>query len=563
MKQVTTFEGGKDENLTEKKIDELVNEAESNGEKGSREEKVVKTFDEFVEEARAEIKDNYSNWFERLGKLRRSDRFESYINAITHSFDPHSDYLNPKKKADFDIRMGGKLEGIGARLSSDGEFTKVVSIVPGGPAWKGKDLEVDDIITLVTQEDGEQTDLKGMRLDDVVQKIRGKKGTIVTLSVKKADGNVTDVVIERDEVILDEGFAKSLILNKEESDKIGYIRLPRFYSSFEGKNGNSCAEDVKKELIKLNEENVNGVVLDLRNNGGGSLRDVITMSGLFIEKGPIVQVKPREKNARIYKDTDSDVVYDGPLIVMVNHYSASASEILAAALQDYGRAIIVGSTSTFGKGTVQRFFNLDEAFKDSQLSNEKLGDIKVTMQKFYRINGGSTQLKGVTPDIVLPDNYHFLELGEKDYDYALDWTVIDPLEYEQDVYRIPELDNLIARSTERISSNAQFNMILDNAKRLKDNKDKSTYSLNYDSFDKYWEKRDAENDKYKGIMDNELNSFSIKNLSIDLDKINSDESRVARNEDWIKGLQKDIYIEEVLHIINDLRVGSLADQNRP
>lgn len=514
----------------------------------------VKTMAQLEKEARESVKETYGDWFKRIEKLRRSDRFETYINAITHIYDPHSDYLNAKEKEDFDIRMGGKLEGIGARLQADGEFTKVTSIVPGGPAWKGKDLEVDDLIYGVTQEDGEYTDVKGMRLDDVVQKIRGPKGTIVTLSVKKQDGSNSDVVIERDEVIIDEGFARSVILTQENGDRIGYIKLPRFYSSFEGKNGNSCAQDVKKELIKLQEEGIDGIVLDLRNNGGGSLRDVIDMSGLFIEKGPIVQVKPREDKARVYKDSDSGVVYSGPLTVMVNNYSASASEILAAALQDYNRAVIVGSNSTFGKGTVQRFFNLDDHYNGTHPLADKLGELKITMQKFYRVDGGSTQLKGVEPDIVLPDSYHFFDIGEKDYDHALDWSVIEPLKYDQNVYNISDIEDLIANSSRRIKENPEFGLILENAKRLKDNKEHSVYSLNFGKFDDFLSKREEESKKYKDLMDTELNSFEISNLLVDVDYIQSDSSRIARNEDWLAGLQKDIYVEEVLNILNDMKL---------
>ena len=514
----------------------------------------IKNVKELEEEARKSVKETYGDWFKRIEKLRRSDRFETYINAITHIYDPHSDYLNAKEKEDFDIRMGGKLEGIGARLQADGEFTKVTSIVPGGPAWKGKDLEVDDLIYGVTQEDGEYTDVKGMRLDDVVQKIRGPKGTIVTLSVKKQDGSNSDIVIERDEVIIDEGFARSVILTQENGDRIGYIKLPRFYSSFEGKNGNSCAQDVKKELIKLKEEGVDGVVLDLRNNGGGSLRDVIDMSGLFIEKGPIVQVKPREDKARVYKDSDGGVVYSGPLTVMVNNYSASASEILAAALQDYNRAVIVGSNSTFGKGTVQRFFNLDDHYNGTHPLADKLGELKITMQKFYRVDGGSTQLKGVEPDIVLPDSYHFFDIGEKDYDHALDWSVIEPLKYDQNVYNVSDIDNLISNSSKRIKENPEFGLILENAKRLKQNKEQSVYSLNLEKFDDFLVKREEESEKYKDLMDTELNSFEISNLLADVDYIQSDSSRIARNEDWLAGLQKDIYVEEVLNILNDMKL---------
>jgi len=511
------------------------------------------SFEEIKVEALEEIEENYTDYYKRLAKVRRSDRFENYINSITHIFDPHSDYYNPKEKEDFDIRMGGKLEGIGARLSTDGDYTKVVSIVPGGPAWKGKELEVDDLITAVTQEDGEPLNISGMRIDDVVQNIRGDKGTKVTLTVKKPDGTIADIEILRDEVILDEGFARSLILDMEgDAENIGYIKLPKFYSTFEGKDGNSCASDVAKEIEKLNKENVSGIILDLRNNGGGSLKDVITMSGLFIEDGPIVQVKPRAENAYVYEDEDHGVLYTGPLIVMVNQFSASASEILAAALQDYDRAMIVGSNSTFGKGTVQRFADLDRAVQ-GQNDLKPLGQLKITMQKFYRIDGGSTQLKGVNPDIILPDAYQYVDVGEKEYDHSLKWSEINAVEYQQDVYSLGAKSDIISKSQERVATSEVFNKISENAVRIKEARETTSYPIDYASFDKIMDQREAEADEFDNLLDVELESFVAKNLDVDMDYIALDESRVARNDDWLEGVKKDVYLEEVLLIMRDMQ----------
>ena len=511
-------------------------------------------FDELKSKATSEMKESYEDWFTRLEKTRRSDYFETFVNTLTHVYDPHSDYFNPKEKEDFDIRMGGKLKGIGARLVADGEYTKVTEIIPGGPAWKGKELQANDLIMKVRQEDEEEPlNIQGMRVDEVVTYIRGEPGTIVFLTVKSTDGSIKIIEIERDEVIIDEGFAKSLILDiPEVSDNIGYIKLPRFYDSFEGKVGNSCAKDVAAEIEKLKENNVNGIILDLRNNGGGSLRDVVTMSGLFIEEGPIVQVKPRNKDAFLYKDKDDDVQYDGPLIVMVNQFSASASEILAAAVQDYNRAIVVGSKSTFGKGTVQRFVDLDEAFRGDD-KFKPLGNLKISMQKFYRINGGSTQLKGVVPDIILPDNYHYIETGEKDYDYAMDWSEIDEVEYSQDTYVVGDLDYYVNNSAQRVAANENFQMVLENAKRLKDMRDDSNYPLDLDSYVSKMDERKAAADKFENLYDIDIESLQIKNLDQDLASLSEDESKQARNEEWIKGVQKDFYIEEVMHIMKDLR----------
>ena len=517
-----------------------------------------KSLDDIKKEAIDEVKENYDDWFKRFNKVRRSDRFSVYLNTLTHVFDPHSDYMSPKDKQDFDISMGGKLEGIGARLQTDGDFTKVVSIVPGGPVWKDKRIEVDDLILKVRQ-DGEEeiVDIFGMRVDDVVQLIRGKKGTIVHLTIKKKDGSIEEINLTRDVVNTQESLARSVQLNlgdPESTDKkvdnIGYIHLPKFYSSFEGKDGNSCAEDVKKELKKLMDQSVNGVILDLRNNGGGSLRDVVDMSGLFIESGPIVQVKPRRRNPFVYKDEDPKVLYTGPLVVLINGFSASASEILAAAMQDYDRAVIVGNNS-FGKGTVQRFIDLDRAVRGFE-ELKPLGNLLVTMQKFYRINGGSTQLKGVAPDIYLPDRYTYMDVGEREYDYALDWTSIDPLSYDQNV-RIEDNKAVLAqKSRDRIESSLTFHLIDEQAQYLKEKSEMTKYPLNLSDYQDVITKRKEGDKKFKDIMKEDIELLHISNLEADLGFINMDETTQARNEDWLKALQKDVYIEEALNILKDM-----------
>lgn len=517
----------------------------------------LKTFDELEQEAREDVDELFKSLFKRLEKVRRSDRFEVYLNTITHINDPHSDYYNPKEKQDFDINMGGKLEGIGARLQTSGDFTKIVDIIPGGPAWKGKELQVDDIITKVRQ-DGEELplDITGMRIDDVVQKIRGKKGTKVILTIKKADGSFKEIEIVRDLVVIEDGNARSVLLEMDQEDdkasyELGYIYLPKFYDDFEAKDGRSCAEHVRIELEKLKQENVDGIILDLRNNGGGSLRDVVTMSGLFIEEGPIVQVKPRDFKAYVLKDEDSSVTYDGPLIVMVNKYSASASEILAAALQDYDRALIVGSASTFGKGTVQRFFDLDRAIRGNN-DLKPLGQVKITTQKFYRINGGSTQLKGVEPDIILPDVYQYLETGEQSYDHPIEWSEIEPVEYNQMVYHVEGEDKLMMNSKERIASNPTFQLIEENAKRIKSNSDETNFPLSFKAFDAKMDAFEAESEKYKDLYEREIEGLNISMMDQDMAKIQIDSSRIARNDRWIEGLQKDLYLEETIQIMYDM-----------
>ncbi|MEE9372962.1 MAG: carboxy terminal-processing peptidase [Saprospiraceae bacterium] len=520
--------------------------------------KEEKSMDEIKKEAIKEVKENYNEWFKRFNKVRRSDRYSVYLNTLTHIFDPHSDYMSPKDKQDFDISMGGKLEGIGARLQTDGDFTKVVSIVPGGPVWRDKRIEVNDVILKVRQDGKDEIlDIFGMRVDDVVQHIRGKKGTIVHLTMKKKDGSIVDIDLTRDIVNTQESLARSILLNlgeTEKSDKkvdnIGYIHLPKFYSSFEGKDGNSCAEDVKIELQKLIDNSVNGVILDLRNNGGGSLVDVVEMSGLFIENGPIVQVKPRRRNPFVYKDDDTSVLYSGPLVVLINGFSASASEILAAAMQDYDRAIIVGNKS-YGKGTVQRFVDLDRAVRGFD-DLKPLGNLLVTMQKFYRINGGSTQLKGVEPDIYLPDRYTYMDVGEKEYDYALEWTSIDPLSFSQSVRVEDNKEELARRSRERTEKSITFHLIDEQAHYLKEKSEMSKYPLSLKAYQNVIDLRKAGDARFKDIMKEDIEELYLSNMEADLGFINMDETTEARNEDWINALHKDVYLEEALNIIKDM-----------
>ncbi|HMQ63621.1 MAG TPA: carboxy terminal-processing peptidase, partial [Flavilitoribacter sp.] len=422
---------------------------EAQGKKGEEAEK--KSPEELEQAARKEVLDMLDKWYEALFKFKREERLSIYLNTLTSIYDPHTNYYRPIDKETFNIRFSGRLEGIGAQLTSEGEFTKVANIVVGGPAWRGKELEEGDFILKVAQGSNDPIDIKGWDLDDVVQQIRGNKGTEVKLTVKKkVDGSVKDISIIRDIVIIEDNFAKSLILDgASEGEKVGYIYLPSFYADFEHSDGRFCAADVEQEINKLKDAKVNGIILDLRNNGGGCLIDVVKMSGFFIEDGPIVQVKSRGQKPEVMMDTDSKVQYDGPLIVLVNYNSASASEILAAALQDYGRAVIVGSNSTYGKGTVQRFIDLDRTIRGFD-NYKPLGELKLTVQKFYRINGGSTQLRGVTPDIVLPDSYYFIPTGEKETENAMAWSEINPVDYNQRVLKLDHLDQLKQRSEARV-----------------------------------------------------------------------------------------------------------------
>jgi carboxyl-terminal processing protease len=518
----------------------------------------VKTFEALERAQREKVLDVYNKWYKRMLKATRSDRVEMYLNALTNVFDPHTGYYSPKDKANFDIQMSGKLEGIGARLQSDGEKTSVTEIVTGGPAWKEGSLSVKDVIVRVGQGEEELVDVMGLEIDDVVSKIRGPKGTVVTLVIQKADGSEKVIKITRDVVLMEEGFAKSLILgNLDNSQKlIGYIYLPKFYADFTPQGSTSCAADVAVEIEKLKAEAVSGIILDLRGNGGGSLRDVVQMSGLFIEEGPIVQVKNRSKTPEIMRDNDSRVQWSGPLVVMVNSFSASASEILAAAMQDYQRAVIVGSASTYGKVTVQRFLDLDNAAREESV--KPLGDMKLTIQKFYRISGRTTQLDGVKPDIVLPDFYNYMELGERENDYPLQSNTIAPISYQQNVYRLGDLSKLKSASNGRVSSHPTFKKVEENAVRMRKQKDQTSYPLEAGRYKTLNRKQDEEAERFEDIFKS-IEGFKVINLEIDALKMVDDTSKIARNNNWIKEKQKDIQLHEAFLIIQDMiRVDALS-----
>ena len=514
-----------------------------------------KTEAELEQSAREELLKSYNDWYGRLEKRKRSDHLSLFLNCFTNLYDPHTEYYEPIDKQNFDIGMSGRLEGIGARLQTDGDFTKVNEIIVGGPVWKQGILKENDRIVKVAQEeDTEWTDITGMLINDVVQLIRGKPGSKVRLTIKKAaDGSLQEIEVVRDVVIIEEGFAKSLILESPRQDRIGYIRLPKFYADFQNEDGRRCAEDIAVELEKLRREKVGGIILDLRSNGGGSLSDVVEMSGFFIEKGPVVQVKSRGRQAEVLSDKDPSVQYDGPLIVMVNQFSASASEILAAALQDYGRAVIVGTgSSTFGKGTVQRFFDLDNIIRGNQ-ELKPLGQVKLTVQKFFRVNGGSTQRRGVTPDIVLPDTWMYRETGEKEEDFPMEWTQIDPVTYSQSVYQVPYLDKLRESSRIRVQNDDTFRQIEQRAKDFRRKRDDSVIDLHLERYRKETADWKAEDDAFDKLFEAEVVT-GVQNLPADLPAIQQDDSKKARNDEWLDDVKKDLYLLETLRIMQDMLI---------
>lgn len=508
-----------------------------------------KTMEEMEAEAREKVLENQEKYFERIRKVTLKERQAEYINAALSIYDPHTGYFPPKDRSNFNMEMSGKLEGIGARLSPEDGNIKVVYIVPGSACFKQGDLEVNDVITKVAQGDEvEPVDVSGMDLDDAIQLIRGKKGTKVRLTVKKIDGSEAEIPIIRDVVEIEETFAKSAILEREgDQSRIGYIDLPSFYFDFNDPNGRRCATDIQKEVIKLKGANVDGIVIDLRDNLGGSLTDVVDMSGYFIEDGPIVQVRSKRGRPQVLSDTDSDVLYDGPLVIMINSFSASASEIMAAALQDYDRAIIVG-TPSYGKGTVQRFVDLDNILRGDQ--TDPLGDIKLTIQKFYRINGGATQHRGVVPDIILPDQYSQLEIGEREQEYSMPWDEIASVTHE-DWEGLPNRDQLRAASEERRASSEQWQAIETNADRMKVRQEQESYPMQLDAYRSQMKTLQAESKEFRQLF-KAIDGLNATSPAVDSSFIMADTVRQTRYERWHEALEKDVYVFEVINILHDM-----------
>ncbi len=510
-------------------------------------------------EAREKVKKLVTRNFERMvSKTKPDERFDMFINVITNYMDPHTTFFPPIEKRSFDEQMSGRFYGIGASLRSDeGGVIRIATIVAGLPAWKSQQIVVGDQVLKVGQAAEEPVDLTGFETEEAVKLIRGKKGTEVRLTLKKADGTIKVVSMIRDEVVLDETYARSAVI-VEEGKKIGYIFLPEFYADWERPNGPKCSQDVAKEIIKLKEQNVDGIIMDLRNNGGGSLYDVVQMVGLFIPEGPVVQVKDREGNPQILRDRDKGILYDGPLAVMVNEFSASASEIFAAAIQDYGRGIVLGSTSTYGKGTVQRNIGLEPNAGLFSKDVADIGTIKLTLQKFYRINGGSTQLKGVAPHIVLPDQYETLKYREKDNPDALPWDEIQKAFYAK-LMPSYDLELIKRKSYERINEHPTFNAIKASSLLLVKANEK-VYSM---QLSKYREEQKQLRDSFKKIEEasKNLKPLQVNMLAIDEKRLSQDNDKMERRKQWVNSLSKDIYVKETTNVVTDMiRQGLLVMQ---
>jgi len=509
-----------------------------------------RSFSSIEKIAREKVMTSMENLYIRIDELEHKDWFSTFLNSVVSAFGPHTTYMAPNIKETFDQDMSGKLEGIGARLQKKGIYTHVVELVSGGPAWKQGELEEGDILLKVAQENEDPIDIVGMRLDDAIKFIKGPKDTKVTLSVKKKiDGTTKDITITRDIVQLDETFVKSSVVLKD-GKKFGIIDLPKFYINFDDRNFRDSAKDMEKEIERLKDENVEGLLIDLRNNGGGSLDTAVKIAGLFVDKGPVVQVKYRNEDPVVREDIDKNTQWSGSLVVLVNELSASASEIFAAAMQDYNRAIILGGNQTYGKGTVQNIIPINKFYPNY---DKKLGFLKMTIQKFYRINGGSTQVEGVYSDIAMPTRFSYMSYGERDLEGALKWDKVPQANYKP-INSYINFSDVVTTSIERINNDPKFQLIDEYAKWLKNEQEDSTYSLNYKQYKKELKEREVFSKKFNSVFKYKSNlTFNSPKYELPLFKDNKDleEKRMA----WHNNLSKDIYISEALNVLSQLKIG--------
>ena len=519
-------------------------------------EVATKTYAELEKETRESSLKSLNDYFDFINDLDQNDWFSVYVNAIATRFDPHTNYFAPDEKERFDVSMSGKLEGIGARLQKKNDYTEITELITGGPAWRQKELETGDIILKVAQGSLEPIDVVGMHLDEVVKKIKGPKGSEVRLTVKKVDGTIKVIAITRDIVEIEETYAKSSIVEKN-GLKYGIIYLPKFYIDFENNDSRDAGKDVAIEVERLKQAGVSGIIMDVRDNGGGSLKTVVDIAGLFIEEGPIVQIKSAGRNKEVLYDKDKNIKWDGPLVIMQNSFSASASEILAAAIQDYRRGVVIGSKQSYGKGTVQNVIDLNQFVRGGTTGD--LGALKTTTQKFYRINGGSTQLEGVSSDVAIPDRYAYLKMGERDLDNAMPFDKIDPAEFKF-WDKQNNFDAAIDNSKKRIAENPKFKLIDENAKWIDDRNKESVFSLNIDQFKKEQAAIEQTAKKYKSIADYQ-NSLKFSSLQNEVEAMKTDTNLKEKREVWHESLSKDIYVEEAINILDDLQPKVEAKKN--
>ena len=500
---------------------------------------------EIIMNAISTVKKSTNDFFNYANEIERDDWFSVFLNSFVGQFDPHTFYFKPDDKEKFDVSISGSFDGIGARLSKADGNVKIVDVIIGGPVWKDKLLDVGDIILAVGQADEEPISIFGMKLDDSIKLIKGPAGTIVTLRIKKLDGQIKDVKIKRDEVELEETFAKSTLISKN-SKNYGYISLPKFYADFDNYKNRNSANDVKNEIIKLKNNGIKGLILDLRNNGGGSLQTVVEMTGLFIEKGPIVQVKSIGNRKKILYDRDAQVYWNGPLVLLINEMSASASEIISAALQDYNRAIIIGSEKSFGKGTVQNIVDLNRFISNSDYD---MGAIKVTTDIFYRINGESVQLEGVESDIVIPDSYMYVFDGERDEKNPIKWDKIGPATYTKWQSYDDKFKYVTDQMNRKLNQNNIINDIYERANWIKSQQNINNIPLNVVEYKKYQKDQKLKASQFDKISKYE-NQLSFELLKTEKTFIQENKELLEERIKWHKNLSKDIFIDQAVNTLD-------------
>ena len=511
------------------------------------------------EKSRASTQTSLEEYYDFTDDLQRKDYFAIFLTTIVEQFDPHTNYMAPPDRDRFDQRMSGKLEGVGARLQKKKDYINVIEVISGGPAWRGEHVEVGDVLLKVRQEDElEPVSIVGMRIDDAVKLIKGPKGSKVILTVKGVDGSIREEIITRDVVELEETYAKSTVIGKQDNT-YGLINLPAFYFNMQNYTERNAATDIKKEILSLKKEGIEGLVLDLRNNGGGSLRTAVDIAGLFIKEGPVVQVASSDGTKDVLEDKDAAIIWDGPLVILVNELSASASEILAAAMQDYKRAIIIGSKQTYGKGTVQNVVDLNRWLRKNDQGD--MGALKLTTQKFYRVNGGSTQLEGVKSDVVMPDRYSYFDVGERDYDNPLPYDKISPASFQLWEGYI-DYQETIDKSRERIAQNNQLKLIEQNALYIKERRDQMDVTLNLTGYTAQIDENKQAVNKFDSL-DTYDNKLSYRSLPDELVLMREDTTLVEKRKRWHKNLTKDVYLEEAISVLQDLKLANIKNGNAP
>ena len=516
----------------------------------------VRSYSEIELKTREVLNETMADYFVIMEEeFQRQHWFSIYLNSFVSQYDPNTSYLDPEDRDRFNIDMSGNYAGIGAVLRKKVDKIEITELISGGPAWRNNSLEKGDVILKVRQEDDtEPVSVVGYRLADAVKLIKGEKGTNVFLTVKKVDGTVNEISIERDIVLLEETYIKSSLVEKD-GNNYGIINIPKFYIDFENQDNRDAAKDLKIEINRLKEQGVQGLVIDLRNNGGGSLKTVVDMAGMFIESGPVVQVKNFDKEKQVLRDRDRSILWRGPLVILVNEGSASASEILAAAMQDYERAIIIGGNQTWGKGTVQNVFPLNRMVRGNTKGD--LGALRYTTQKYYRVNGGSVQLEGVKSDINLPFRYKYLDFGEKDSENPLQWDEIENINYQKWNSNF-DFDFAIKNSQKRMKESEHLKLVDENAKWIKDIREKKIFNLNYQKFRSDLEENIKTTEKFKKLDDFSLD-YSFKSLPYETQMIENDSILGTKRERWHKSLNKDIYIGEALNVLSDLRFSYLEN----